>query len=82
MTFTRNGSRWVNENEYNQWAVNETESILDNVETLYLLKIECLEKNYNNRLKRLIRNTMISENIKVKNKNVIQVFKELKESQN
>lgn len=78
MTFTRNGLHFTSENEFNEWAVNETECIIDNVETLYNIKIECLKKNHNNRLKNLIRNTMISENIKVKNKNVIQVFNELK----
>ena len=74
----RNGLTFINESEYNEWAIHETELWIDNTEQLY--------KEFNFRLKnkrpkncrQFIRNVMRCQNIKIKNKNVIEVYNNLK----
>lgn len=76
MTFTRNGLRFTSENEFNEWAVNEVELIINNTQLYYSLfhNITVSDK----RLINLIKEIMINRNIKIKQKNIIKVFNELR----
>lgn len=76
----RNGSNFIDENDYNTWAVNETIIILDNTEVLYIAYQNCIKQNQNHRLFRLIYETMLNESIKIKKKNIKSVINELKEN--
>lgn len=76
MTFTRNCLHFMNEYEFNEWAVNEVKLIINNTELYYSLfhNITVSDK----RLKNLIKEVMMNRNIKIKQKNVTQAFNELK----
>lgn len=78
--FNRNGSNWIDEKDYNTWAVNETIIILDNTEVLYIAYQNYIKQNQNHRLYRLVYETMLNESIKIKKKNIKAVMNELKEN--
>lgn len=80
----RNGLRFKNELDYNDWAVNETDLLIMNTEHYYR---EALYKLDNNKgINGLIFRVMIDHRIKVKSKNIkevrgliIEYYKELKQ---
>lgn len=80
MSFSRNGLNFIDENEFNQWAINEVIIIMDNTDHLYKAYQSYIKNNMNRSLSRIIRQVMQDCNMKVKEKNIKAVMSELKEN--
>lgn len=75
-TIYRNGMKFKNEEEYNEWAIGETKLIIENTEHLYNEYHGMLSDNSR---RRMIKRVMREYGIMFKDKNMKKVFEELKE---
>ena len=76
----RNGLKFINEQEFNEWAINETELFIENTEKYYV-EFNFRSKNKTPKsCRQFIRYVMDCNHIKIKNKNVIEVYNYLKEA--
>lgn len=74
----RNGLKFINEAEFNEWAINETELWIENDEKYYNEFNFRLKNKTPKSCRQFIKYVMISQNIKIKNKNVLEVYNYLK----
>ena len=75
----RNGLKFINEADFNDWAINETELWIENDEKYYNEFYFRLANKTAKSCRQFIRYVMSCQNIKIKNKNVIEVYNYLKE---